>query len=146
MTRRNGFMTVYVLCLGAITLAITIASTIACRSYLESARNYAAAIRLTYAAESMLYVVWDEFTALPVENITSTKRWYTTDPYGVIQAGDTVELYWVATVWQYPYTGTLWAVVYDSRTYVQRTSSLRFHIELGEDGVTPRYTVVKQQY
>lgn len=146
MDRRNGFMTIYILWLGAIVLTIIVASSLVCRAYIENARQYAEAVRLTYAAESMLYVVWDEFTALPVDQITATKRWYTVDPYQVLEDGDTVELYWVASVRQYPYTGTLWASVVQKRTQIQRTSSLRFQIEPGEAGGALRYIVTKQQY
>lgn len=146
MDRRNGFMTIYILWLSTIVLTITVTSSLVCRAYIENARQYAEAIRLTYAAESMLYVVWDEFTALPLDQITATKRWYTTDPYQVLAEGDTVELYWVASVRQYPYTGTLWANVMQQGTQIQRTSSLRFQIEPDEASGAPQYSVTKQQY
>lgn len=146
MNRRNGFLTLYVLCVGLLALTIAISSSVLCRTYMENARNYATAIRLTYAAESMLYPTWEEFTAVPLSDFKAMKRWYSTDPYGILEPTDTLEMYWVAAVYSYPYTGSLWAIVYDTRTHSQRTSALRFRIERGEDGVTPIYTVTKQLY
>lgn len=146
MGRRNGFLTVYVLVLGLMALTITLGASTACRSYLANARNYASSVRLTYAAESMLYTAWEELTAVPPAEMKATKRWYATDTRAILEPTDQLELYWVATIYTYPYKGTLWAIVYDTQTHGQRTSSLRFQIAPDPDGGPPVYTVWKQQY
>lgn len=146
MRQRNGFLTLYVIWLGLIALTITVAASVVSRMQLRNAAQYATAIRLTYAAESMMYVAWAEVTAQDAVRFPTQKRAYTTDPYKVLAPLDTVEYYWVANVYTVPYTGTAWAIVQHGPSHVQRTSSVRFSLWPATDTEPVRYEVMKQQY
>lgn len=146
MHQPNGFLTIYVIWLGVIALTITAAASVVSRTYLKNAAQYATAVRLTYAAESMLYLSWAEVTACDAASFPAQKRAYMTDPYDILEPQDAVEYYWVANVYAVPHTGTAWAIVQNEPSHVQRTSSLRFSLWPATATTPVRYEVTKQQY
>lgn len=147
MGRCNGFLTAYVLWLGVVILAVTTGAAGLSQLYIMNARHYAEAIRLDYAAESLLIAEWDAFTETSWRDVPRKRRLNLEDTYGVANPGDVLEIYITSNNPQaLPFTGFLRTAVENPKTKQKRSCGIRFSVESGIDGKESQYIIVEQHY
>ncbi|WP_301860468.1 hypothetical protein [uncultured Megasphaera sp.] len=143
--KRNGFLTLYMLWLGAVVLAISLSASSLANAYIRSARQYCTAVQLEYAAESMVLVGWDEMARRPWQDVPARKNWEADDPYGIVFPGQRLEMQCVSSPYQLPFNGFLRASVISDSLQLRRTCGIQFTVQADEEGHT-QYVIRQVTY
>ena len=144
--KRNGFLTVYVLWLGAILLTMAVAAASLARFYVANAKHYAESVRLIYAAESVLVTEWDALVETPWRDVPRKRRITITDRYDIAGPGHTVEWYIRSDNPQVlPFIGFLRVSVMNQDMQA-KSSGYAFRVDEGETADEGVFSIRWQEY
>lgn len=132
-TKKNGFMTVYMLSTGVTVLSLAIASSLLAFAYLQTAKQYKESVQLGYVAESAMLLGWDDIRQRDWQQVPEKKTWKLADAYGVTQTGQHMEVQCVSKSYQLPYNGTVRGMGIEEASLMRRTEAVVFHVEKEND-------------
>lgn len=139
--RRNGFLTFYVMWIGAVVLAVSISISTLAACHLQLAAQYEESLQLTYEAESALQLSWHELKTSPWQEVPSKKKWRFSDEHQIIAAGHYAEIQCIASPYELPFGGTLRAAAVAEKSLLQRTCAYVFEVGPIEGENEVSYTV-----
>lgn len=139
--KKNGFLTFYVLWMGMIMLAVSVAVSALSIYSVRLAEQYEESVQLAYEAESVLTAAWDEVSRRSWQDVPAKKTWRFDDAYNVIRSRHYAEIQCISSPYELPFSGTLRAAAVAERSLMQRTYAYVFEISTSDDGESARFAV-----